>query len=231
MDREQLINTITQEVLRQVQSMQASQSTQSVSTVSTDSIFLSDMRPGVKLTEIMQLLERAKTKNCGICVPQWFVATVKEKLNGCTMNMATVVGLPNGTTSPLAKYAEIKQAVTFGANTIFVPINMDLCKAGDVKGVQKDLAESITASKGKAESVAIIEVNGLGMSTITDTAMACTAAGADGVILSGITGGSVDASCVRELKTKGIRVGVMGGITGRESMFKQAQADWIVVRN
>lgn len=231
MDREQLINTITQEVLRQVQSMRSSQSTQSVSAVFTDNIILSDMRPSVKLTEIMDLLEKAKTKKCGICVPQWFVASVKEKLNGCAMNIATVVGLPNGTTSPLAKYAEIKQAVTFGTNTVFVPVNMELCRSGDMKGVQKDFTESITASKGKAESVAIIEVNGLDITRITETAMACTAAGADGIILSGITGGSVDSAWVRQLKGKGVRVGVMGGITGRENVFKQVQADWIIVKN
>lgn len=230
MDREILINAITQEVLRQMQSMQGSQSAPSAAPVSTDGILLSDMRPGVKLTEIMQLLEKAKSNNCGICVPQWFVWNVKENLNGSKIKVATVVGLPNGTNSSFAKYAEIKQAVGFGVNTVLVPVNMDMCKAGDIKGVQKDLAESITASKGKAESYAIIEVGGLDTRTLEDAALACVAVGADGVMLSAITGGTVSAAVVRDLKAKGLKVGVMGGATGKEAEYKQAGADWIVVR-
>ena len=107
---------------------------------------------------------------------------------------------------------------------------MDLCKAGDIKGVQKDLAESITASRGKAESAAIIEVRELDVNTLTETAKACVAAGADGVILSAVTGGTVRADIVRDLKSKGLKTGVIGGATGREAEFKNAGADWLIVR-
>lgn len=232
MDREILINTITQEVIRQVQSLQASRGVSSAqpASVSRDGILLSAMRPGVKLTEILRLLEKAKSNGCGICVPQWFVSSVKENLNGAKTKIATIIGLPDGTNSPLAKYAEIKQAVAGGVNMVLVPVNMDLCKAGDIKGVQKDLAESITASRGKAESAAIIEVRELDVNTLTETAKACVAAGADGVILSAVTGGTVRADVVRDLKSKGLKTGVIGGVTGREAEFKNAGADWLIVR-
>lgn len=232
MDREILISTITQEVLRQMQAMQGSQSVASSqpTAVSMDGILLSDMRPGVKLTEIQQLLAKAKANNCGLCVPQWFIWNVKENLEGSKIKIATIVGLPEGTNSPLAKYAEIKQAVGFGVNMVLVPVNMDMCRAGDIKGVQKDLAESITASRGKAEAAAIIEVKDLNTRTLTDAALGCVAVGADGVMLSAITGGSVNPAAVRDLKAKGIKVGVIGGATGREAEYKQAGADWVVVR-
>ena len=231
MDREILIKAITQEVLRQMESKQDSQSFQKAAD-SADHILLSDMRPGAKVTDMKRLFESAdRNRSYAVCIPQWFVALAKENLHGSSVKIATIVGLPGGTTSPMAKYAEIKQAVAAGADIILVPVNMDKCAAGDVKGVQKDLAESLTACKGKVEAAAVIEVKDLDKKTLLDTALACVAVGAKGIMLSAVTGGSVGADMIRDLKAKGLSVGVIGNVTDRQAEYRQAGADWLAVRN
>ena len=221
-----MINAITQEVCRQIKELRGNENPQS-------GILLSDLRPGAKITEIKQLLEAAKQRNSfAICIPQWFVSPVKEELSGSQVKIATVVGLPDGTNSPLAKYAEIKQAVAFGADIVLVPVNMDHCRAGDMAAVKKDLAESLTASKGKAEAGAILEVKDLDDSRIIEAAQACESVGAKVIMLSGITGGYVKAETVRALKEKGLSVGVIGGASdaSRQQEYQQAGALWIAAR-
>ena len=149
-----MINQIAQEVLRQMKAMQGSAS---VGSASAGGVLLSDMRPGAKVSEIKHLLGVARQRDCfGVCIPQWFISVAKETLVGTNVKIATIVGLPEGTNSPLAKYAEIKQAVVNGIDIVMVPVNMDYAKEGNTKAVAKDFAESITASRGKAKSAAII---------------------------------------------------------------------------
>jgi len=216
-----MINQIAQEVLRQIKNMQDSAPVSY--TGSEGGIILSDMRPGAKVAEIKQLLESARQKNCyGVCIPQWFISVAKESLVGTGVKIATIVGLPEGTNSPLAKYAEIKQAVVNGIDIVMVPVNMDYAKAGNTKAVAKDFVESITASRGKADSVAVIEVNGMDNLKIVACADALVAAGADAIILSCITGAKVTADMVSAVKSKGYKVGVIGAAA------EGAGADWIV---
>ena len=231
MDREILIKMITQEVLRQMESGKDSGSAPDTA-VSADKLLLSDMRSGAKVTDMKRLFDQAgRSGSYGVCIPQWFVSLAKENLYGSQTKIATIVGLPGGTNSPMAKYAEIKQAVAAGADMVLVPVNMDKCRAGDIKGVQKELAESLTASKGKAEAAAVIEVKDVDDRTMKEAAEACAAVGAKTVMLSAIAGGSVKADLVRDLKATGVSVGVIGGATDRQAEYKRAGADWLVVRN
>lgn len=218
-----MINQIAQEVLRQIKTMQDSAPVSSAGSVG--GVLLSDMRPGAKVADIKQLLEAARRKNCfGVCIPQWFISVAKESLVGTNVKIATIVGLPEGTNSPLAKYAEIKQAVVNGIDIVMVPVNMDYAKAGDTKAVAKDFAESITASRGKAVSAAIVEVSGMDNLKLAACADALAAAGADAIILSCIAGAKVTADMVAAVKSKGYKVGVIGGAADC------AGADWIVKR-
>ena len=67
------------------------------------------------------------------------------------------------------------------------------------------------------------------MGRIEEMAEACIGGGADLVMLSCVTGGSVRLDSVRKLKERGIRVGVYGGTSqpGRLEEFCQAGADWV----
>lgn len=221
-----MINMITQEVYRQVREMQTTQD-------SKEEIFISDMRPNAKVEEMKRLFEAARRNNSfGVCIPQWFISVAKETLGDSKVNIATVVGLPEGTTSSLAKYAEIKQAVAQGADIVMVPINMDYCIAGDMANMKKDLAESLTAVKGKVTSAAIVEVKDLDPHRILETAEACASAGAKVIMLSAVTGGNVKPEVVRKVREKGMSVGVFGGASDsvKRREYKQAGASWITVR-
>ena len=231
-----MINLITQEVLKQLQTSQSSSSPASSpvsAPVTGAGTLLAELRPSAKVADVKRLVEAARQyQNFAICVPQWFVDFAKTELAGASTKIATIVGLPEGTSFPLAKYAEIKQAVAAGADIVLVPVNMDFCRAGDLKKVQKDLAESLTAAKTKATSAAIIEVNGLDKNALVDAAEACIGAGADVVMLSAIAGGSVDAEVVKAVNAKGIKVGVIGGASNEAAMknYQAAGAEWLVVR-
>ena len=229
-----MINLITQEVLKQFQASQSSSSPASSPVPATgEGTLLAELRPSAKVADVKRLVEAARQyQNFAICIPQWFVDFAKTELAGASTKVATIVGLPEGTSFPLAKYAEIKQAVAAGADIVMVPVNMDFCRAGDLNKVQKDLAESLTASKGKIPAAAIVEVAGLDKNALVDAAAACVAAGAEVVVLSAIAGGSVDTEVVKAVKAKGIKVGVIGGASNESAMnsYKSAGADWLVVR-
>ena len=94
---------------------------------------------------------------------------------------------------------------------MFVPVNMEFCTRGMVPEARKDLAQCLTAAKGKASTAALLEVKDLSMGRIEEMAEACIGGGADLVMLSCVTGGSVRLDSVRKLKERGIRVGVYGG--------------------
>ena len=232
-----MISLITQEVLKQLQAAQSSSSSASPAspqvTVAGEGTLLSELRPNAKVADVTRLIEAARQyQNFAICIPQWFVDFAKTELAGAKTKVATIVGLPEGTSFPLAKYAEIKQAVAAGVDIVLVPVNMDFCRAGDLTSLQKDLAESLTASKGKVPAAAIIEVSGMDKNALVEAAAACVSAGAEVVVLSAIAGGSVDAEVVKAVKAKGIKVGVIGGASNESAMknYQAAGADWLVVR-
>ena len=225
MNREVLIEAITREVYRQLQ-----EQGESDPTLHQGCIFMVNMNPDMRVQEVERLCAIAKRqKKYGVCLPQWFVGKAKEELEGTNLMTAPVVGLPGGGTSTPAKYAEIKQAVKEGAKAVFVPVNMEFCTRGMVPEARKDLAQCLTAAKGKASTAALLEVKDLSMGRIEEMAEACIGGGADLVMLSCVTGGSVRLDSVRKLKERGIRVGVYGGTSqpGRLEEFCQAGADWV----
>ena len=68
------------------------------------------MEPQSTLDELKAACRRAAEAQCAaICVPQWFVAPAAEELKDTELEVLTIVGLPGGTTSSFAKYAEAKR--------------------------------------------------------------------------------------------------------------------------
>lgn len=227
MDKESIIKSITKEVYQYMK-----QQNMPIIDNNDSQIILADMRPQAKFTDIECILAEANNqKREVVCIPQWFVSFAKERLEGHELKVATVIGLPGGTTSPYAKYAEVKQAVTNGADMILIPINMEFCMSGDIHMVKKDLSESMVAAKRKAEIIAIIEVKDLDEQKIQKIAEACLSCGVDGVMLSCATGGELKPNIIRNLKTKGLHVGVYGGVSDMmlQNHFRQAGARWITI--
>ena len=175
---------------------------------------LSRMNPALRFDEMQKACGEVKnSKAKTLCVPQWFVASAAEQLKGSGVNVGTVVGLPGGTTSSFAKYAEVKQAVVSGAEVIFVPVNMTLCGMSEWGTAKNDLADSIVPCKGKALVGAILEVDSLSCDQLATAADMCASCGVDVVMLSAVIGGKISDAQIQAVKQKGVCVGVYGGVT------------------
>lgn len=105
------------------------------------------MDPQSTLDALTAAYEQAAKAACdALCVPQWFVATAAAALKEKNVAVATIVGLPGGTTSSFAKYAEAKQAVANGAEIVIVPMNLELCKT-DASAAKNDFVASAAPVK------------------------------------------------------------------------------------
>ncbi|MBR0085514.1 MAG: hypothetical protein IJL97_03085 [Lachnospiraceae bacterium] len=149
------------------------------------------MNPKATVTEVTEAAKAAASEGKElILVPQWFVSTAAEALAGTGTVAATIVGLPGGTTSSFAKFAEAKQAVANGAKIIIVPINMDLCAKGDIDGVKGDLQAALVAGKTKAavqnkvKISALIDGEGLSAEKLGELAGQVSLPGLDKVFIA-----------------------------------------------
>lgn len=106
------------------------------------------MRPDMSVDELKSFCRgAAETGKDAVCVPQWLVSTAAEELGGSGVCTATILGLPGGTTSTFAKFAEAKQAIANGAGLVIVPVNMELVRRGDQAGAKSDLVSVLVAGK------------------------------------------------------------------------------------
>ena len=146
------------------------------------------MKPDAKLKEVQAVCEKEAGSDWeAVCVPQWFVSSVRELLQGSSVKAATIIGLPGGTTASPAKYAEMKQAVANGASLVILPANMDLCLAGDWNGVKQDLSGTMIAARKGAEVLALLDGTVLPTDQLVTAAQLCMQTGVRSVLVSGAT--------------------------------------------
>lgn len=125
-----------------------------------------------------------------VCLPQWFVSFAKDSLAGSGTDVATIISLPGGTTTPFAKFAEAKQAIVNGAGLIMFPVNMALCEAGDYAAAKSDLDTALVATKiesGKksgVKSAALIDGAKLGPDALREVVSFCAASGVGSIVIA-----------------------------------------------
>jgi deoxyribose-phosphate aldolase len=193
-------------------------------------IIFTCMNPNSKTTDIDDTCEKAKSNKYEmVCVPQWFVGYAKERLADSNVKVATVVGLPNGTSSRHSKFAESKLAVTAGADVILIPVNMGFVNRGDFNSARNDLTDVLVSTKNKVCSIALIEADGLSKETLEKTASVASECGVDGVMVSYATGGKFEADLIALLKKFTEKPGVFGGMSsvGDIEKCKKAGANYI----
>ena len=106
------------------------------------------MNPNANIGDVKKECQTAKDGEYSyICLPQWFVSPAADELDSSKTDVATIIGLPGGTTSSYAKFAEAKQAIANGARLIIIPINMSLCEKGDFAAAKNDLSSALVACK------------------------------------------------------------------------------------
>ena len=116
-DIEQIIKSVAEEVYQKLQAQggAAPMAAAPVAAGNGCHKILARMNPSMKIDDVKAACEDAKRAGvCALCIPQWFVDYACGQLKGTNIKVATVVGLPQGTTSTFAKYAEVKLAVQAG---------------------------------------------------------------------------------------------------------------------
>ena len=89
-----------------------------------------------------------------VCVPPRFVKKAAEYL-GNRLKVCTVVGFPNGYSTPEVKVFETEDAIRNGADEIDMVINLGLAKAGDWEGVLEEIKAVKFSCKGRILKVIV----------------------------------------------------------------------------
>ena len=125
------------------------------------------------------------------------------------MRICTVVGFPNGNSTPESKAFEAADALKNGAEEVDMVINIGMAKAGDWAGVQADIAAVVQAA-GKAAVKVIIETCLLDDGEKVNACLAAKAAGAAFVKTS--TGFSTAGATVEDIRLMRETVGPDMGV-------------------
>ena len=155
-------------------------------------------------------------------VPPRFVTKAAEYL-GNRLKVCTVVGFPNGYSTPEVKVFETEDAIRNGADEIDMVINLGLAKAGDWEGVLEEIKAVKASCKGRILKV-IVEACQLTQAEKVAVCRVVSMSGADFIKTSTgfSTGGATveDVALFRANISPDVRIKAAGGIR----TFQQAQA-------
>lgn len=105
-----------------------------------------------------------------VCVPPCYTALAAEHTAGSQVRVATVVGFPNGYSTPEVKGFEARQAVALGAHEVDMVANLGAIKAREREYLRNEISLVITESQKAAAEL------GLGLvliKVIIETAALC----------------------------------------------------------
>ena len=162
---------------------------------------------------------------CGtasVCIPPRYVKKAAEHL-GSRLKVCTVIGFPNGYSTPEVKVFETEDAIRNGADEIDMVINLGLAKAGDWEGVLQEIRAVKLACRGRILKV-IVEACQLTREEKIAMCRVVSMSGADFIKTS--TGFSTGGATVEDVKlfkeniSPDTRIKAAGGIR----TFEQAQA-------
>ena len=166
-----------------------------------------------------------------VCVPPRFVKKASEYL-GSSIKVTTVVGFPNGYSTPEVKVYETEDAIRNGADEIDMVVNLGLVKDGDWEGVVSEIKAVKASCKGRILKV-IVEACLLTREEKINMCRVVSMSGADFLKTSTgfSTGGATltDAALFRQQLAPGVRLKAAGGIKTLEQAqsFLDAGADRI----
>lgn len=108
--------------------------------------------------DIMKLCDEAvKYKFQAVCVYPYYVKAVKDYLKDSNIEIATVVGFPNGASTTNTKVYEAIDAIEKGATEIDMVVNICALKNKDYNYIKQEIAEVRDAIAGKTLKVIIEE--------------------------------------------------------------------------
>jgi len=120
------------------------------------------LKPTCLVADIEKLCAEAKQYDfAAVCVPPNFVKLAKEKLEGSTVQVATVIGFPFGYSATEAKIAEIILAMVDGADELDVVANIAAIKNGDWSAIADEINHIMPIIRSKNKVVKIIIESGV----------------------------------------------------------------------
>lgn len=156
-----------------------------------------------------------------VCIPPRYVKRANDYV-GASLKICTVVGFPNGYSTPEVKVFETEDAIRDGADEIDMVINQGLAKEGDWEGVLAEIRAVKASCKGRILKVIVESCN----FTYEEKIALCrvvSVSGADFIKTStGFAAGGAtveDVKLLREHVSPDVRVKAAGGIR----TFEQAQ--------
>lgn len=166
--------------------------------------------------------EGLEFSTASVCIPPRYVKQASAYV-GNRLKVCTVVGFPNGYSTPEVKVFETEDAIRNGADEIDMVINLGLAKAGDWEGVLTEIKAVKASCKGRILKV-IVEACQLTREEKVAMCRIVSMSGADFIKTSTgfSTGGATveDVRLFRENIGPDIRIKAAGGIR----TFEQAQA-------
>ncbi len=157
-----------------------------------------------------------------VCIPPRYVKKAAEYV-GNRLKVCTVIGFPNGYSTPEVKVFETEDAIRNGADEIDMVIDLGLAKAGDWEGVLQEIKAIKLSCKGRILKV-IVEACQLTQEEKVAVCRVVSMSGADFIKTS--TGFSTGGATVEDVKlfkehiSPDVRIKAAGGIR----TFEQAQA-------
>ncbi len=179
------------------------------------------LKPEATAKDFENLCEEARDNGFyAVCVPAQWVAFVKERLKGCPVKIASVVGFPHGNTLTDVKVREAEKVIDLGADEIDMVIQIGKLSGGDVDAVKTDIEGVVKAAKAKRASVIVKVILETGILSKAEKVLACRLAadaGASFVVTSTDFHPSgeatvFDVGLLRENSTTTVGVKASGGI-------------------
>ena len=98
--------------------------------------------------------EGLEFSTASVCIPPRYVKQASAYV-GNRLKVCTVVGFPNGYSTPEVKVFETEDAIRNGADEIDMVINLGLAKAGDWEGVLTEIKAVKASCKGRILKVIV----------------------------------------------------------------------------
>lgn len=156
-----------------------------------------------------------------VCIPPRFVKRANDYV-GSSLKICTVIGFPNGYSTPEVKVFEAEDAIRDGADEIDMVINQGLAKEGDWEGVLAEIRAVKESCKGRILKV-IIEACNFTYEEKLSLCRVVSVSGADFIKTStGFAAGGAtveDVKLLRQHVSPDVRVKAAGGIR----TFEQAR--------
>ena len=181
------------------------------------------LSPTATWEQIKAVCDEGKQFNTAtVCIPPRYVKRASDYV-GNSIKICTVIGFPNGYTTPEVKVFEAEDAIRNGADEIDMVINQGLAKEGDWEGLLEEIKAVKASCKGRILKV-IVEACNFSQEEKLALCRVVSMSGADFIKTStGFASGGATVEDVRLFRSHispDMRIKAAGGIR----TFEQAQA-------